>query len=344
MTVQQPAEICCSVCGKAFQPRFRYQVQDINRQRRFYCSQTCLLKDVNTQPTQTCSTCGSEFTPEFAFQVAVVKGEARYYCSDACRAPSQIASMKRSRGTRRIAVLNQKGGTGKTSTAVNVAAAFAARGHSTLLVDMDPQGNVGVSLGIHGTDAAYNLLLGKQTLNELAVPIRSNLEIVPSSDTLAQADIDLVPMDNREFKLRERLRSLDGDFDFVILDCAPSLSLLNKNILLYAEEVVIPVSCDYLSLVGVKQVLKTLDTIKNQFNHQVTVSGVIPTFFDTRTNISHEVIRNLQNRFKNSVLPPVRINTRIREAPIYKQTIFEYAPDSNGAEDYLAIAGALLTR
>ena len=344
MTVQQPAEIRCSVCGKSFQPRFRYQVQELKQQRRFYCSQLCMLNDVNTQPTQTCSTCGKQFTPEFAFQVAIVNGEARYYCSDACRAPSQMAAMKRKRGTRRIAVLNQKGGTGKTSTAVNVAAAFAARGHSTLLVDMDPQGNVGVSLGIHGTDAAYNLMLGTQKLNDLAVPIRSDLEVVPSSDTLAQADIDLVPLEKREFKLRERLRSLDNDFDFVILDCAPSLSLLNKNTLLYAEEVVIPVSCDYLSLVGVKQVLKTLDNINKQFDHRVKVAGVIPTFFDTRTNISHEVIRNLQNRFKDAVLPPVRINTRIKEAPIYKQTIFEYAPDSNGAEDYLAIAGALLSR
>ncbi len=333
----------CSVCGARFEPQYKYQLQSLAAGRRYYCSQGCMIADVTMSPEQNCSVCGRRFTVEFAFQVSMNKDGATFYCSDACRMPDKINAIKKERGTRRIAALNQKGGTGKTSTAVNLAAAFAARGHRVLLVDFDPQGNVGVSLGVRSEKAAYRLLFGKEErIEELAVPIRDGLDIITSDETLAQGDMELVNVPDGQFVLRNRLRAMDGDYDYVILDCGPSLSMLNRNALCYADEVVIPVSCDYLALVGVKQVLKTIDDVEKNYGHKLSITGVIPTFFDTRNKISHEVVRNLQNRFAERVLPAVRINSKIKEAPIYKKTIFEYDPQSRGAEDYLAIAAALL--
>lgn len=333
----------CSVCGAQFEPHYKYQLQNLAAGRRYYCSQGCMISDITMSPEQNCSICGKKFTVEYAFQAAMNKDGATFYCSDACRMPDKIKAIKKERGTRRIAVLNQKGGTGKTSTAVNLAAAFAARGHRVLLVDFDPQGNVGVSLGVRGERSAYRLLFGQETrIEELAVPIRDGLDAIPSDETLAQGDMELVNVPDGQFVLRDRLRAMDNDFDYALLDCGPSLSMLNRNALCYADEVVIPVSCDYLALVGVKQVLKTIDDVEKNYGHKLAITGVIPTFFDTRNKISHEVVRNLQNRFANKVLPVVRVNSKIKEAPIYKKTIFEYDPQSRGAEDYLAIAAALL--
>ncbi len=336
----------CSVCNRQFQPRFRYQVQTINGQQRFYCSQLCLIKDLAQGGPHRCETCGKEFEVKYAFQIVVQDGKVLYFCSDKCRhAHNQSPeTTPKPHKTRRISIINQKGGTGKTSTAVNLAAAFAARGFSVLLVDLDPQGNVGVSLGIRGESAAYELISGHKKAEDLAVPIRANLDVIPSDETLANAETEMILNRTGANLLKDRLSGFDETYDFVILDCGPSISQLNKNALVYSTEVIIPVSCDYLSLVGVKQVLKTITMIERQTGKKIEISGVIPTFFDTRNRISHEVVRNLKNKFGDKVLPPIRINTRIKEAPVYKKTIFEYAPHSRGAEDYLAVAAALMNK
>jgi chromosome partitioning protein len=282
--------------------------------------------------------CAREFTPQFAYQVAVRESERRYFCRLECRKADLGAdAFAGQRRARRVAILNQKGGTGKTTTAVNLAAGIADRGLDVLLVDMDAQGNVGTSLGIRGERSLYHLLVhgdGDTRLDDVVVPVRGHLDVITADATLAMAEVYLARIDNgRDRVLATRLAAASTRYQYVVLDCGPSLSLLNQNALTFADEVLIPVSCDYLALVGVKQVLKTIKDIDKHLGHAVRISGVVPTFFD-RTRLSREAFETLTGHFKDRVYDPIRRSTRLAEAPSHRQTIFEYAPDSIGAEDY----------
>ncbi|RJO69445.1 MAG: ParA family protein [Myxococcales bacterium] len=292
----------------------------------------------------TCSVCGASFTPEFAYQRALINGETRFYCSEVCAERYKI-DRRRARGTRRIAVLNQKGGTGKTTTSVNLAAGLATRGFNVLLIDMDAQGNVGISLGIVGDRGVYHLLMEGLPVEECSVPIRANLDIITSNEMLAAAEVKLANRPTgRELALKEALIGRGGEkgYDYVILDCPPALSLVNQNALVYADEVLVPVSCDFLAMVGVKQVLRTIHNMNNFMGKPVSICGVLPTFYDVRTRLSQEVLDNLKEYFKDKTLTPIRVSTRLKEAPSHKQTIFEYAPTSNAASDYLALVDRLV--
>ncbi len=335
----------CQVCRRQFAPRFSYQTVGKGAQAHYFCSQRCLLKARAASTKATCSTCGTEFTPQYAYQRAMVAGKPQYYCSERC-ADTYRVERRRAMGVRRLAVLNQKGGTGKTTTAVNLSAGLAMRGYKVLLLDMDAQGNVGVSLGIVGELGTYHLLIEQAPASDCAVPIRNNLDIITSNETLAAAEILLAGMDRREMTLKDALVERGGEqgYDYVILDCPPSLSLVNQNALVYADEVLVPVSCDFLAMVGVKQILRTLDRMNNLMGQPVSICGVLPTFYDVRTRLSQEVLRNLNEYFKDKALPPVRISTRLKEAPSHKQTIFEYSPGSHAAEDYLALVDRLVGR
>ena len=286
-----------------------------------------------------CSTCGAEFTPSYVYQLAVTADQERkYFCSLECRRSKLGDESFRARRARRIAILNQKGGTGKTTTAVNLAAGVAERGHKVLLIDTDAQGNVGVSLGVVGEQSLYHVLVDGADPVDVAVPVRKHLDVITSNATLAAAEIWLARQ-NPETRSRVMTRRLNRmrvsrRYDYVVIDCGPSLNLLNQNALSYADEVVIPVTCDYLALVGVKQVLRTIRDIERFLHHAVRVSAVLPTFYDGRTRLSREVLGTLQNHFKSKCLEPIRANTRLAEAPGYSKTIFEYAPQSNGASDY----------
>jgi chromosome partitioning protein len=286
-----------------------------------------------------CAVCAREFTPELAYQVAVVAGERRSFCSLDCRkralGDGGFAGQRRAR---RVAILNQKGGTGKTTTAVNLAAGLASRGHEVLLIDMDAQGNVGTSLGVRGERSLYHVLVGDATPEDVIVPVRGCLDVITADATLAAAEVHLARLDgNRDRVLGDRLARTLPRYRYVVLDCSPSLSLLNQNALGLADEVLIPVSCDYLALVGVKQVLKTLKDIDRHLGHAVRIAGVVPTFFDARTRLAREAVETLAGHFKERLYEPIRRSTRLAEAPSHRQTIFEYAPDSVGAEDYLRL-------
>jgi chromosome partitioning protein len=250
--------------------------------------------------------------------------------------------MRRTRGPRRIAVFNHKGGTGKTTTSVNLAAGLAERGKRVLLVDTDAQGNVGVSLGVRGERSLYHVLVLGAPPVDCAVPIRPNLDVLTSNETLAAAEIFLASRPARDRVLRERLCGTD-DYDYVVLDCSPSLNLLNQNALVFADALIVPVSCDYLSLVGVKQVLRTVKSVNELLKHPVSIFGVLPTFYDVRNRICRDAVDALAQHFGERVMAPVRVNTRLKEAPMEKKTIFEYAPESNGAADYLSVVDAVLT-
>lgn len=289
--------------------------------------------------TERCVVCARQFAPQFAFQVAVTDAGRQYFCHLDCRrAALGSGGFAGQRRARRLAILNQKGGTGKTTTAVNLAAGIAARGFDVLLLDLDAQGNVGTSLGIRGERTLYHLLVddppGVQP-EDVIIPVRGHLDVITSDATLAAAEVYLARLDtHRDRVLTERMSTLKHKYQYIVLDCGPSLSLLNQNALSFADEVMIPVSCDYLALVGVKQVLRTLKDIDKHLGHTVKISGVVPTFFDSRTKLAREAVETLGGHFKERLYEPIRRSTRLAEAPSHRQTIFEYAPDSPGAEDY----------
>jgi chromosome partitioning protein len=288
---------------------------------------------------KTCNACGQVFSPAFVFQIAVTPdGQKNHFCSLDCRKQGLGEEGFRAKRARRIAILNQKGGTGKTTTAVNLAAGLAEREQQVLLVDTDAQGNVGVSLGVAGERSLYHVLVDSAEPTEVAVPVRSHLDVITSDATLAAAEIWLARQnpDQRSRMLKKRLNLLQVSrkYDHVIIDCGPSLNLLNQNALSFVDEVIIPVTCDYLALVGVKQVLRTIKDVERHLAHAVRISAVLPTFYDGRTRLAREVLETLQGHFKTKCLEPIRLNTRLAEAPSHKKTIFEYAPVSHGASDY----------
>jgi chromosome partitioning protein len=294
-----------------------------------------------------CSACEASFTPAFVYQLAVTaEGERHYFCSLECRKNRLGDEAFRARRARRVAILNQKGGTGKTTTAVNLAAGVAERGHKVLLIDTDAQGNVGVSLGVSGDKSLYHILVDGTDPVEVAVPVRSHLDVITSNATLAAAEIWLARQnpDQRSRIMTQRLNRMHVSrrYDYVVLDCGPSLNLLNQNALSYADEVVIPVTCDYLALVGVKQILRTIKDIERHLHHAVRISAVLPTFYDGRTRLAREVLETLQTHFETKCLAPIRLNTRLAEAPSHRKTIFEYAPQSHGAEDYNRVVDWLI--
>ena len=285
-----------------------------------------------------CSECGKAFKASFVYQVAVVGTARRYFCTLECRKQALGEEAFRARRARRIAVLNQKGGTGKTTTAVNVAAGLAERGNEVLLLDTDAQGNVGASLGVRGAQTLYHVVVDGADPTEVSVPVRKGLDVVTSDASLAAAEIWLARQepDVRARVLTQRLNlmKVTRRYAYVILDCGPSLSLMNQNALSYADEVVIPVTCDYLALVGVKQVLRTIKDIEKHLHHSVRIAAILPTFYDGRIKLAREANTTLRDHFKEKCLDPIRQNTRLAEAPANRKTIFEYAPESHGAEDY----------
>lgn len=335
-------ESTCAVCARRFEVRFRYQVREENGAFVYVCSLPCqhrLLRGAAERCA--CSVCGKGFELEFPYQVVVSDGARVYFCSSGCRA-SGVPVAKTKPGPKRIAVFNHKGGTGKTTTSVSLAAGFAETGRRVLLIDADGQGNVGASLGIRGDQGLYHVLVQGVHASQAAIPVRQNLDVLTSNEMLAAAELYLAGRPNRDRVLRERLGDRTDGYDIVVVDCAPALSLMNQNTLVYADSVIVPVGCDYLSLVGVRQVLRTIRNVREHLAHEVELLGVLPTFYDARNRIAREALETLRANFGDKCLTPVRVNTKLREAPSLKQTIFEHAPDSHGAEDYRALVAHLL--
>ncbi|HUP20407.1 MAG TPA: ParA family protein [Gemmatimonadota bacterium] len=235
---------------------------------------------------------------------------------------------------RRVAVVNHKGGTGKTTTAVHLAAGLAEAGHRVLLVDLDPQGNIGQWFGVAPRDVRLvDLLESRAGPRECAVEVRDRLDVIASDWRLAEAEEGLVRGRERENWLARRLSKLEG-YDYVVVDCAPSMSILTTSALAYAEEVVIPISMEYLALIGVKQIIENILRMTHGNGGRIRITAVVPTFYQRNLRKSGQILRALERHFADAVADPIRTNVRLSEAPSHRQTIFEYSPRSHGAEDY----------
>ena len=245
-------------------------------------------------------------------------------------------------GPKRLAIFNHKGGTGKTTTSVSIAAGLAARGARVLLVDTDSQGNVAVSLGVKAERSLYHVLVMGLKAEAAVVPVRPNLDLIVSNETLAAAELYLAGRQNRDRVLRDRLSPLFDSYDVIVLDCSPSLSLMNQNALVTCDGVLVPVACDFLSLVGVRQVIKTVKNVNTLLHHPVQIYGVLPTFYDARARICRDAVETMTEHFGDRCLAPIRSTIKIKEAPAQGKTIFEYAADSNAAQDYLRVVDRLV--
>lgn len=269
----------------------------------------------------------------------------------------QESELKKPQKTRVIAVANQKGGVGKTTTVVNLAAALAAGGLKVLVIDDDPQGNASTALGITheaGTPSLYDVLLGKKALVEILQQSQQlpNLFVAPSTIDLAMVDIDLGNDPQRNEKLRQALEEalttldeLGHHIDYVFIDCPPSMSLLPVNALAAAREVLIPVQCEYYALEGLSQLLRTIESVRDTLNSELEVSTIILTMYQKGTNLSLEVAANVREFFPTQTLSvEIPRSVRVAESPSYGETVVTYEPRSSGAIAYMAAAHELAER
>ena len=248
-----------------------------------------------------------------------------------------------------IAVANQKGGVGKTTTSINLSACIAAKGKKVLVIDIDPQGNTTSGYGIEKNElenTIYELILGDCSIEDCIIKdIMPNISILPSNVNLAAAEIEMIGVEKKEFILRNEVDWIKDRYDFIIIDCPPSLSFLTVNAMTTADSVLVPIQCEYYALEGLSQLIHTVNLVKERLNPELEMEGVVFTMYDSRTNLSAQVVENVKSHLSQKIYNTVIArNIRLAEAPSYGKPINMYDPKSAGAESYMALADEVINQ
>lgn len=242
-----------------------------------------------------------------------------------------------------IAVTNQKGGVGKTTTSVNLSAALAYKGKKVLLIDADPQGNTSSGVGLDRSDfklTLYDCLAEPSKTNDAIIKTKyRNLSVIPSENNLSAAEIELATEENREFFLKNAISAIEEEFDYIIIDSPPALGMLSINIMTAADSVIIPIQCEYYALEGLAQIVNTIKMVKERSNPSIKIEGILGTMYDKRTNLSEQVLTEVKKHFRNSVYKTyIPRNVRLSEAPSFGEPIIKYDITSTGAKAYFDLA------
>ena len=242
---------------------------------------------------------------------------------------------------RKICIINHKGGVGKTTTAVNLAAGLSRSDKNVLLVDLDPQSNVALSLQVETTNTIYDALRGSFPIQRCVQNVAKNFDVITSKENLVKAEHYLANQPNANLLLKQLLDNIEG-YDYILVDCPPSLGILNQNVMAYCKEAFIPTSTDFLGFDALKKMHIIVEKVNSNYGHDLRITKVIPTLFDKRTKASKQTLVDMEQRFPGLVSNPIRNNSKLREAPRYGKSIFKYAKSSSGAKDYGQLVDSVL--
>ena len=248
-----------------------------------------------------------------------------------------------------ISVANQKGGVGKTTTAINLAACLAVKGKKVLIIDMDPQGNTTSGLGVDKSElenTIYDLMIGESSIKDCIIKnVFEDMDMIPTNVDLAAAEIELIGIERKEFILKDEIDFIKDQYDYIIIDCPPALSMLTINAMTTANSVIVPIQCEYYALEGLSQLIHTINLVSERLNPELKIEGIVFTMYDGRTNLSIQVVENVRKNIGSNVYDSIiPRNIRLAEAPSYGMPIIQYDPKSTGAEAYMALASEVIKK